>query len=444
MKRLFILILALTLVLYAFPAPAEQDDTDEILTRGINAYTSGDYATALEAFSTCVDRGLVVGYYCMAILYAYGLGVEQSYERAAEYVKVSAEYDHPESLHLLALLYLNGLGVEQSQELAIEHLHKAVSLGYEPAQELLDTIPREDDGADPAEQLRRKAIYAGMELPEPGEGERLYLGMAAVPDTKLSEIYIALIAAPNLMTIHSVVLYGYGMEVPREGTEPYLLNAIQSSADNEIIARNAQSGIAGFTFGGESKVEQLTLDETGGSCTVTIAGICELERDGVDGTYKASADVTLYNLSGDAAMDPIDPPTAEQIRAAGMNLPETAEGETLFIGQAKISQAKSAYVLFVRTADGSSIRNLSYLIMDMTLEYKTENARINTTSSNYSGTSLNPVDVSEDLSFGSLRISSFAMDEDTASGILRVAYHDTSHNVDYPLDPAWIRFVKAE
>ena len=444
MKKLLVLLLALTLVLYAFPAPAEQDDTEEIFDRGIAAYSSGDFAAALEAFTTCRDRGLVVAYYCLGVMYAYGEGVEQNYEQAAEYVKVSAEYDHPESLYFLGLMYQRGVGVEQSDELALEYFRKAAGLGYQPAQEMLDSLPKEGEELSPEEQLRRKAVNAGMELPEPGEGERLYLGVASVPDTKLAEIFVALVAAPNLMTFHSVIIYGYGLEVPREGGEPYLINSLHSSAEDAVISRDAKSGISEFTFGEDITVEKLTLDETGGSCTVTMTGTYEKESENVKGTYRASAAVTLTNLSGDTAMDPIDPPTLEQIRSAGMTIPEPAEGETLFIGQANITQAKTAYFVFVRTADGKQIKDLSYLLQDMTLEYKTERSRTNVTVSKSSGTVPKPVDVGDELSFGRLSLSRFSMEEDTASGILHFSYQDNNHTLDYPLDPAWIRFVKAE
>ena len=445
MKRLFILLLILALTLSALPACAGEDDSEEIFNRGIAAYSAGDYATALEAFTICKDRGLVIGYYCLGVLYAYGQGVEQSYSKAAEYLKVSAEYDHPESLYLLGFMHLNGVGVEQSQELAVKYLQKAADLGDEAARTLLDSMPQEGDSdLSIPEQLRKRAAYVGLQLPEPTGKERLYVGAVRIPETTATELWISLIASPNLMQLHSVTVFGYGLEVKQEGAEPHLIVTALSSADGEVICRNAVTGAAGFTFGGESSIENLTLDEDGGSCSVTMAGSYEQERDGMEGVYAVSATVTLYNLTGSTAMDPLDPPTAEQLRAAGMNLPETAEGETLFIGQAGISQAKTAYFAFVRTADGEQIRNFTYLILDLELEYYTDKAKVRQTSSTYSGTLLNAVSVSEDLSFGSMRIGEFAMDEDSASGVLRISYSNDSQGVKYPLDPARILFVKAE
>ena len=63
MKKLSALILALAMLLYAAPAPGEQDPETvrkgiAILENGIKAYTQEDFATALEAFNTCVDMDL--------------------------------------------------------------------------------------------------------------------------------------------------------------------------------------------------------------------------------------------------------------------------------------------------------------------------------------------------------------------------------------------------
>ena len=58
-------------------------------------------------------------------MYFYGLGVEQSYDKALEYMKSFDEFDEEETdeistkaLYPLSEMYKNGLGVEQDLELA--------------------------------------------------------------------------------------------------------------------------------------------------------------------------------------------------------------------------------------------------------------------------------------------------------------------------------------
>jgi len=47
-------------------------------------------------------------------MYNDGQGVDQSYERAAEYYEVAARQGHASAQNNLGTVYANGLGVEQS------------------------------------------------------------------------------------------------------------------------------------------------------------------------------------------------------------------------------------------------------------------------------------------------------------------------------------------
>ncbi len=71
-------------------------------------------------------------------MYQFGLGVDISYEKAAEYYQLSADQNDPDGLECLGYLYLNGLGVEQSMDRAMELYRLAAALGSEEAQRQLE------------------------------------------------------------------------------------------------------------------------------------------------------------------------------------------------------------------------------------------------------------------------------------------------------------------
>ena len=151
--------------------------------------------------------------------------------------------------------------------------------------------------------------------------------------------------------------------------------------------------------------------------------------------------MTLYNLSGDTAAAAVDPPTAEEARAAGMTLPEAGEGEALYLGAADVSQARALYVAFVLSEDGSEIRNLTVTLLDMDLTYRQgtlSHTAVSMLNTAYNGS----LAVGESIEVTDARIRRFAVDGDGAEGLLEYRYSDGEKNLEYPFDPAWVRFAR--
>jgi len=67
---------------------------------------------------------------------------------------------------------------------------------------------------------------------------------------------------------------------------------------------------------------------------------------------------------------------------------------------------------------------------------------VHTTSSSRSVT--NEVAVDEEIVLNSIRLSDFAIDGDGAEGVLRYSFHANDDNIDYPFDPAQVRFVRVK
>jgi TPR repeat protein len=64
-------------------------------------------------------------------MYKNGIGVHQSYEKAAMYFKLAAEQGHPRAISYLSMFYELGLGVTKDLRLAREYFEKSASLGFE-------------------------------------------------------------------------------------------------------------------------------------------------------------------------------------------------------------------------------------------------------------------------------------------------------------------------
>ena len=66
--------------------------------------------------------------------------MEQNFDKAQEYYQQAADQGDTKSLINIGSIYANGFGVEQSTDKAIEYLKLAVAQGNEDAQELLEAI----------------------------------------------------------------------------------------------------------------------------------------------------------------------------------------------------------------------------------------------------------------------------------------------------------------
>ena len=69
----------------------------------------------------------------VAVMYEYGLGVEQNFPKAAEFYKRAAEQRYVESMYHLALMYLFGRGVDRSYPRALTLLEAGAVADHAPS-----------------------------------------------------------------------------------------------------------------------------------------------------------------------------------------------------------------------------------------------------------------------------------------------------------------------
>ena len=91
------------------------------------------YQQAAELYDLAASQGNVNAQYNLGVMYRDGQGVDQNYERAAEYFEAAARQGDGMAQFNLGDLYVQGQGVEQSIEKGREWLLKAAEQGDENA-----------------------------------------------------------------------------------------------------------------------------------------------------------------------------------------------------------------------------------------------------------------------------------------------------------------------
>ena len=111
MKTLSALFLCLLIFV---SAPVWGADFD----RGVVAYESGDYATALQEWTPLAEQGYAAAQYNLGQMYYRGEGVPKDDKEAAKWYRRAVEQGLVEAQFNLGLMYRNGEGVLQDYVLA--------------------------------------------------------------------------------------------------------------------------------------------------------------------------------------------------------------------------------------------------------------------------------------------------------------------------------------
>ena len=127
MLRLLLQGLLFTLVLHAAMALAVDFQT------GVDAYTQGDYDTALRIFQELAEQGHTDAQNNLGVMYNTGKGVTQDNAEAARWYRMAAERGHADAQSNLASLYVTGRGVPQDYVQAYAWFNLAAEQGDKSA-----------------------------------------------------------------------------------------------------------------------------------------------------------------------------------------------------------------------------------------------------------------------------------------------------------------------
>ena len=110
--------------------------------KGVAAYQTGDYATALDEFFPLADQGHTHAQFNLGVMYRGGIGVPQNDYMAVKYYTLAAKQGLVNAQALLGSMYRGGKGVTKDDKIAIKWFTLAAEQGDADAQYFLGVMYR--------------------------------------------------------------------------------------------------------------------------------------------------------------------------------------------------------------------------------------------------------------------------------------------------------------
>jgi TPR repeat protein len=101
-------------------------DSGADFDKGVAAYESGDYATALRELRPLAEQGHANAQFHMGVTYAEGVGVPKDYKTAMKWFTLAAEQGNASAQVSLGFMYRKGRGVPQDDKTAAKWYTLAV------------------------------------------------------------------------------------------------------------------------------------------------------------------------------------------------------------------------------------------------------------------------------------------------------------------------------
>ena len=108
--------------------------------KGLNAYHSSDFATALSEWTPLAEQGHSPSQYNLRFMHYKGEGVPQDYEAAVKWYTRAAEQQHIDARFRLGVMYWSGIGGLQDYEAALKWYTRAAEQGDSNAQNNLGVM----------------------------------------------------------------------------------------------------------------------------------------------------------------------------------------------------------------------------------------------------------------------------------------------------------------
>ena len=102
--------------------------------KGLTAFQSGDFATALKEWKPLAEEGNAVAQNNLGLMYDNGWGVPQDYKEAVYWYRLAVEQGYAIAQYNLGLIYEKGKGVPQDDKEAARLYRLAAEQGYADAQ----------------------------------------------------------------------------------------------------------------------------------------------------------------------------------------------------------------------------------------------------------------------------------------------------------------------
>jgi hypothetical protein len=102
--------------------------------KGVNAYSSGDYETALSELAPLAEQGVAEAQGHLGLMYKLGMGVQEDYKTAIKWLTLASEQGYAQAQSQLGNMYTFGLGVPEDHKKAVEWYTLAAEQGDSNAQ----------------------------------------------------------------------------------------------------------------------------------------------------------------------------------------------------------------------------------------------------------------------------------------------------------------------
>ena len=112
-------------------------------SRGLDAYTAKDYATAEPLLRKSAERGHSGGMTLLGSMYLFGYGVPVDNKEAMMWLSEAAAQDNVDAQSILGLMYLGGWGVPKQLDKAEPWLRLAAEAGDDGAIRGLQMLEQE-------------------------------------------------------------------------------------------------------------------------------------------------------------------------------------------------------------------------------------------------------------------------------------------------------------
>ena len=138
--------LCLTLaVLLGSVGMSESADFD----KGLTAYQSGDYATALREWKPLAEQGDAVAQNNLGVMYENGQGVSENDKTAVKWYRLAAEQEFANAQYNLGVMYDEGRGVPENDKTAVKWYRLAAEQGHTKSQFNLGAMYEMGKGVKP-------------------------------------------------------------------------------------------------------------------------------------------------------------------------------------------------------------------------------------------------------------------------------------------------------
>ncbi|RUR32752.1 sel1 repeat family protein [Vreelandella andesensis] len=99
--------------------------------KGLDAYESGDYATALEHFEPLAEQENANAEYHLGMMYIGGKGIPRSSSEGIRWTRRAAEQGHADAQSRMGLAYLVGMGVILNLQEGFTWYQQAAEQGHD-------------------------------------------------------------------------------------------------------------------------------------------------------------------------------------------------------------------------------------------------------------------------------------------------------------------------